>query len=543
MSIRWDSLLVHHLARSLHRRFEGARLRAIRLDGERRDLVLLFRETALVWRLHPTRPTVLVREPIEPAEGDLRLKARLRAVDAPPDERLVRFELVGAGKGGGAVEVLVELMGNRLNAALTEGTSRTMRHVLVRRGGNRPFAVGQAWTPPEPTGRIGADGELTLDEWLELLEVVPPPDRPKELVGQVAWTSPLNARTFLEPSLKDGWAAWRRVAQGMETEAHLLETDRGLQPYPMALLGYSSRQAAGLLEAMEEATEADTDAGPVGPALAVPPALMARLDDAIAHEERRLSALRAELDGREDADALRSVGDLILARFGELPTGVEAATLTGFDGEPVHVSLDPELRPDQNAATYYDRAARSERAAERIPELMAAVESKLSRFDTLRREAVDGTVDVDALKASLPTTKRSQKGPRGGPTLPYRTYRSSGGLEIRVGRGAKHNDDLTFRHSAPDDIWLHARHTAGAHVILRWTDDGNPPARDLAQAGVLAALHSKARTSTSVPVDWTRRKYVRKPRGSAPGSVVPDRVQTVFVRPDEQLLEALADEG
>jgi predicted ribosome quality control (RQC) complex YloA/Tae2 family protein len=46
-----------------------------------------------------------------------------------------------------------------------------------------------------------------------------------------------------------------------------------------------------------------------------------------------------------------------------------------------------------------------------------------------------------------------------------------------------------------------------------------------------------------VPVDWTRRKYVRKPRGAAPGSVVPERVGTIFVEPDEGLLETLAADG
>ncbi|MDG2282983.1 MAG: hypothetical protein P8L45_07655, partial [Longimicrobiales bacterium] len=74
-------------------------------------------------------------------------------------------------------------------------------------------------------------------------------------------------------------------------------------------------------------------------------------------------------------------------------------------------------------------------------------------------------------------------------------------------------------------------------VILRWTGPGAPPARDLEEAAALAALHSKARTSGTVPVDWTLRKYVRKPRGSAPGSVVPDRVQTLFVSPDPELIE------
>ncbi|HSG47283.1 MAG TPA: hypothetical protein VLA43_05620, partial [Longimicrobiales bacterium] len=67
-------------------------------------------------------------------------------------------------------------------------------------------------------------------------------------------------------------------------------------------------------------------------------------------------------------------------------------------------------------------------------------------------------------------------------------------------------------------------------------------ARDLEEAAVLAALHSRARTSGSVAVDWTLRKYVRKPRGAPPGAVTPDRLKTVMVRPDAALMARLAVE-
>jgi len=68
-----------------------------------------------------------------------------------------------------------------------------------------------------------------------------------------------------------------------------------------------------------------------------------------------------------------------------------------------------------------------------------------------------------------------------------------------------------------------------------------PPRRDLVEAAVLAALNSRARTSATVPVDWTRRKHVRKPRKAAPGAVIPDQVATVFVEPDPDLPARLAD--
>jgi predicted ribosome quality control (RQC) complex YloA/Tae2 family protein len=126
------------------------------------------------------------------------------------------------------------------------------------------------------------------------------------------------------------------------------------------------------------------------------------------------------------------------------------------------------------------------------------------------------------------------------PARPYRLYRTSGGLEVRVGRNARANDDLTFRHSAPDDVWLHAQSVPGSHVILRWPDaEGAPPARDLEEAATIAAVHSRARSSGLVAVDWTRRKYVRKPRGAPPGSVTIQRVKTLFVEPVEEVAERL----
>lgn len=548
MSFRWDSLLVRHLARELDDRLAGARLRGLRLDGDARDLVLFFRECSLVWRLHPTRSTVLCRPAVQPTRSDHRLKATVRRVESPPDERLIRLGLIGEGKDAGPVEIFVELIGNRLDAVVTVGHDRTMRHVLVRREGDRPLAVGERYHLPDPTGREGIEGDIALDRWLELLEPVPPPDRDREILRSVAWTSPLNRDAFLEPTLEEGHARWREmVAETGVGRPVVLETERGLQPYPFPLPlpsdspRVSPRPADTLLDAVEACTAKEDAEAASGTALAVPPALLSRLEDAVGRQERRLVGLEAQLEGREDPDALRAVGDLILARFSDLPSRGGTVTLTGFDGEPVEVELDPELQPHENAAEYYDRAARSERAAERIPRLMDRARDRLEQLSTLLDRARDGEADPEEIRAALPSASDDKGRDDAGPSLPYRTFRSSGGLEIRVGRGAKHNDDLTFRHSAPDDVWLHARHAAGAHVILRWQSDDNPPARDLAQAGVLAALHSKARTSTSVPVDWTRRKYVRKPRGSAPGAVVPDRVQTLFVRPDEELLEELAE--
>jgi predicted ribosome quality control (RQC) complex YloA/Tae2 family protein len=187
-----------------------------------------------------------------------------------------------------------------------------------------------------------------------------------------------------------------------------------------------------------------------------------------------------------------------------------------------------------NAQAWYAEARKRDRAAERLPALIEANRQTVAALeDRLQRARAGEAIELPA-QPSKPGQRRVEQ------KLPYRRYRTSGGLEVRVGRNSRANDELTLRHAAPDDIWMHARAAGGAHVVLRWSDpDANPPRRDLEQAAMLAALHSKARHSGVVPVDWTRRKYVRKPRKAAAGSVSVERVKTLFVRPENDQLNEL----
>jgi predicted ribosome quality control (RQC) complex YloA/Tae2 family protein len=560
MSMRWDALLVRHTARELDERLARARLSAIRLDGVQRDVVLFFRESTLLWRLHPTRGYLRTFAASEPGPGAIKMPMMVRRVYAPPDERLLVFELMPVRGRRRSRDLMIELLGNQWNCIVTEGEERVIRHVLHTRVGKRTLRVGQPYDFPAPSARGGTDAPIAVAEWQDLTSGLDEKERRKHLIANVAWTSPLNAGALLGESLEgggqsgdeddgqdggqsSGQALWQRWASGKaEAEPVLLKSSRGLQPYPFVLPNEDIEQMEpvdSLIEALERV--ADHHGADGSRTALLDPMLLRRLERAIEQAERRVTRLIAELSGLPDEDALRAIADLILARFSEIPSGVANVRLEDFEGKSVDVELDPALAPHANASTYYDRAGKTTRARDQLPPLIAQAESALETLGTLVERAASGTVFAEEIEAAIPDDVVAVGKGRPERLPPYRRYRSSGGIEIRVGRGARHNDDLTFHHSAPTDVWLHARHTAGAHVILRWNGPGNPPARDLAEAANLAALHSKARTSGSAPVDWTFRKYVRKPRGAAPGSVVPDRVQTVFVDPDERALETLVD--
>ncbi|WP_316246426.1 NFACT RNA binding domain-containing protein [Dictyoglomus thermophilum] len=111
---------------------------------------------------------------------------------------------------------------------------------------------------------------------------------------------------------------------------------------------------------------------------------------------------------------------------------------------------------------------------------------------------------------------------------------SSDGFEIYVGKNNRQNEIITFQIAKPEDLWLHARGIPGAHVIIK-TNNQEVPESTLYEACSLAAYFSKGKYSSYVPVDYTKRKYVTKPKESKPGFVVYKNEKTMFAKPEDAL--------
>ncbi len=546
--ILYDSLLVHYLARELHERLSRQRLRGLRLDSDARRVILELEEGRLVWELHPARGWLRTLAGAEgahdAAEGwsgrrvRTQRRPRIRSVSAPPDERIVVIDL-DAGGPDRASRLVVELLTNQWNLLALDPRGVILSALWSRDAGGRALRSGATYAPPsglEP--REGVDEPVPAARFAELLAPVPESDRKSVLLRTLAWTSSLNASVILAPLPDDvdaAYARYRALAARPAADPGVLAA-RGGQPYPLPLPDSESRSTASLLAAFEAAA---AGVAPSGVAPEVRTALEARLE----RIARRARSLREEAESAPaKAVELRDRANLIMARLHEVPKGASTVELADFEGGTMAIELDPALSPVENAEALYDRARKRERAAARLPARVRDAEAERERLESLLESLDGGTADPSEVARWTAEVRPSEgDGAEDSERLPYRSFRSSGGLEIRVGRSGRGNDELTFHHSSPDDIWLHARDMAGAHVILRWSDrQQNPPRRDLVEAAILAAVNSKGRTSGTVPVDWTRRKHVRSPRNAPPGAVIPDRVSTLFVEPDPDVEERLA---
>ena len=104
------------------------------------------------------------------------------------------------------------------------------------------------------------------------------------------------------------------------------------------------------------------------------------------------------------------------------------------------------------------------------------------------------------------------------------------GFTILVGRNNKENDYLTLKYASKNDIWFHTQDIHGSHVILKLNN--SMPSLDILQkVASIAALHSKAKNSSNVPVDYCEVRYVKKPSNAKPGMVIYTHQHTLNVTP------------
>lgn len=260
---------------------------------------------------------------------------------------------------------------------------------------------------------------------------------------------------------------------------------------------------------------------------------------------RKLELQKKELADCSEREVFRVCGDLINANIWRLEKGMTKCTLEDFTtGEPREISLDARLTPAQNAQKYYTEYRKLDTAEKMLTQLIAKGKQELVYIDSVF-DAVSRT-DSETNLAEIRRELREQGYLKGGVRPDEKNkkqseplkFRSTDGFEILVGRNNNQNDKLTLKTARATDLWLHTKEIAGSHVIIR-TEGGEVPQQTIFEAAQLAAYHSKARESSQVPVDYTAIKFVKKPAGAKPGMVIFTNNRTMFVAPNEQLVNSL----
>jgi predicted ribosome quality control (RQC) complex YloA/Tae2 family protein len=271
-------------------------------------------------------------------------------------------------------------------------------------------------------------------------------------------------------------------------------------------------------------------------------AARAELRKKIAHHRKLLKQLELDLASHAEGELHKRLGDLLLANLSTARREGNRVVLIDYfadDAPEVEIEIDEHSTLPEEAARRFALYSRSKRAARQITSRIATIRPELdvlsSQSEALEKiiaERDEAALEKFTAKKSVPTTRGSKTEKK----IPgTRSYLSSDGFEILVGRTARDNDHLTFKVAKPNDLWMHTGDYSGSHVVIRNASRKDVPHRTIIEAAQLAAHFSQARKDPKVDVHYTQRKFVSKPKGAVPGLVRMTRFKNITVAPKEAI--------
>ena len=255
----------------------------------------------------------------------------------------------------------------------------------------------------------------------------------------------------------------------------------------------------------------------------------------------------------ENMDLWRLKGELITANIFAIEKGMKKFKAVNYYDEnlpEIEITLDENMTPSENAQKYYNKYNKAKRTLSALEiqkkqndEEMAYLESVLSYIDSAKDEADLNEIKAELVNQGFMKNKNTNKnkGVKIKKSKPYH-FISSDGFDIFVGKSNTQNDELTLKIAKGSDIWLHTKNIPGSHVIIFTNGACKVPDKTLLEAANLSAYFSKAKNSTNVPVDYTLKKFVKKPSGAKPGMVIYETNSTVYITPDENMIKSMKTE-
>lgn len=575
-----DAICLRAVLHELRPQLIGARIDKVQQPARDQIVLLLRGNLRLLLNAGANQPriqltNILRDNPAQPPMFCMLLRkhlvgARVLSIEQPDLERMVILTLQCTDEFGeiSQKQLVLECMGRRSNLVLLDAQGRIvecLRRVDADLSATRQLLPGLFYHLPTPLDKLsllsqeedslalaqrGGDAEQAVDKWV---------------LDHYTGISPLIARelafraggaTDVRFSALNG-AQRETLAQEFADTASAIKEDRYtpvilyrdgkpvdftyrlIAQYGAETQVETREDFSSLLDEFYDARERQELSARRGREL-THAASVAR--DRMA---RKAENLKRDYAATQKRDEFRLRGDLITANLYRMKGGERVLQAENYyeDGCPlIDIPLDPLLTPQQNAAKNYKQYNKLKTAEFHLREQIEKAENERAYLESVLQELAQAETEQEfnEIRRELQETnylKKSSGKKEQKRAFAPRTFKTSGGFEVLVGRSNVQNDQLTKK-SDKRDYWFHTQHIHGSHVILRCAGL-TPGDEDLREAAMLAAYFSQAKESSGVPVDYCPVKFVKKPAGARPGMVTYDNYRTLYVTPEEGLAKKL----
>lgn len=559
--------LVHELEQSLvggritkiHQPHEADLLLHIRSGGTNHRLLIsanlsfprmYLTDESFINPLEPPMFTMLLRKHIE---GGL-----IQSIKQVNMERIIHIEISSRDELGDqkSLVLVIEIMGRHSNIVLVDLERQIIldgiHHVTPSISQYRQVMPGRPYISPPDQGKLNP---LTVnhEQFTELFVAGEDPER--IIVSSFQGISPLIAKEIVHRSTshdtKDVWHFFQKLMNQI-TEHQYQPTIISGQKNLFAvipLLHIEGRQQtftsiSTCLQSFYQKKAASDLIRQVAQDM------LKLLNTERSKNKKKLEKLvETHLDAQK-SEHYRIWGELLTSFQYQLTKGDNKAVLPNYydhNESEIEIPLDPLLNPIENAQLYFKRYSKAKNSLSIVLEQIEKTKQEINYLDQLitQIELADQRT-LDEIREELieqgyvRKRNKQRKNKAGKANQPkVERYVSSEQVSIYVGKNNIQNDFLTNRLARANDTWLHTKDIPGSHVVISGEQFGE---KTLHEAAMLAAYFSKARNSSSVPVDYTYIRHVRKPSGAKPGFVIYDHQKTLYVTPDEEWIYQLKRE-
>ncbi len=565
----FDGFTTRALANELAEQLIGGRIHKIYQPHET-DLIFHIRSHGKTYSLllsaNPTFPRLYVTtktmaNPTEPPMFCMLLRKHLEGgvitdVVQVSNERIIHMDIHSVNELGDIQNkrLILEIMGRHSNIILINPENNVIidgiNHVTPAISAYRTVLPGREYIAPPEQNKVNPLEE-TEESFMRRIQLNEG-NVDKQLVAHYIGMSPNTAQEIVYlaglPTRENLWSAfkeWIGKAKEHQYQPTISEgidkTDFSIQPIThLKEATHQSFNSIGLCleQFYDEKAKRDTIRQKVQD-------LSRLLINEKVRSEKKIEFLLKDKKKAEDAEKLRLYGELITGHLHLIKRGDKEAKVTNYYDEnqgEITIPLDPLKTPSENAQAFFKKYNKLKTSFAHIDEQLEATKSDINYLDTIITQLENANVeDLEDIREELMDqgylknknrSRKKKKDPK------IEKYRSSEGITIYVGKNNRQNEFLTHKLANASDTWLHTKDIPGSHVVIKGTEFGE---KTIEEAAKLAAYYSKAKLSNQVPVDYTLIKHVKKPSGAKPGFVIYTHQNTVYVKPEEQLVDLLRE--
>ena len=546
----FDGFFLHHMVEELRAELLNGRIQKINQPFDQ-ELVLQIRSNRQSHRLllsaHPVFGRIQLTEttfenPAQPSTFIMVLRkylqgAVIESIEQIENDRIVEITVSNKNEIGDDIQatLIIEIMGKHSNILLVDKSSNkvleVIKHIGFSQNSYRTLLPGATYIAPPSTEAVNP---FTIKDE-KLFEILQTQELTAKNLQSLFQGLGRDTAIELENLLTDDRLSKFREFFKQETNPCLTDKSFSCVPFSTKIEGHFSSLSQLLDVFYKDKAERDRVKQQASE-------LIRRVENELQKNRQKLKKQEKELQATENAEEFRQKGELLTTFLHQVPNDQDQVVLDNYyTNQPITISLDKALTPNQNAQKYFKRYQKLKEAVKYLTDLIEETKATilyLESVETVLSQA--GLDEIAEIREELIQTgfiRRRQREKIQKRKKPEKYLASDGKTIILVGRNNLQNEELTFKIARKEELWFHAKNIPGSHVVI--SGNLNPSDEVKTDAAELAAYYSKGRLSNLVQVDMIEVKKLNKPTGGKPGFVTYTGQKTLRVTPDSEKIESM----